>query len=78
MLASLSRSRCLITVEEGGLSLGWGAEIISRACEAGVDGLRVKRVAALDLPVGNSKSLEGAILPSQEWIQQAALNLVKK
>jgi pyruvate/2-oxoglutarate/acetoin dehydrogenase E1 component len=77
MLSSLSRTKRLLTVEEGGETLGWGAEITARACEAGMDGLRVRRVAALDLPVGNSKSLEDAILPSQEMIQRVALELAE-
>jgi pyruvate/2-oxoglutarate/acetoin dehydrogenase E1 component len=76
LLASLSRTRRLLTVEEGGLTLGWGAEIVAQASEAGIDGLRVRRVAALDLPIGNSKPLEDAILPTQETVTQAALSLV--
>ncbi len=76
LLPSLSQTRNLLTVEEGGLSLGWGAEIAARAAEAGMGEIRVRRVAALDLPVGNSKALEDAILPSQEMISRAALELV--
>lgn len=75
LLNSLRRTRHLLTVEEGGLSLGWGAEIAARAAEAGIEALQVRRVAALDLPVANSKPLEEAILPSQETIRQAALDL---
>jgi len=76
LIPSISRTRRLLTVEEGGLSLGWGAEITARVAEVGMDGLRVRRVAAFDLPIANSKSLEDAILPSQESIHQAALDLV--
>lgn len=72
---SLARTRRLLTVEEGTLTLGWGAEIVARSVEA-VDGLRVRRAAALDLPIANSKPLEEAILPSQETIVQAALSLL--
>jgi pyruvate/2-oxoglutarate/acetoin dehydrogenase E1 component len=75
LLDSLHRTRRLLTVEEGTLTLGWGAELAVRAVEK-VDGLRVRRVAALDLPVANSKSLEDAILPSQETIKQAVLEMV--
>ena len=75
LLNSLRRTHHLLTVEEGGLSLGWGAEIAARAAEAGIEALQVRRVAALDLPVANSKPLEEAILPSQETIRQAALDL---
>jgi len=73
---SLRRTRRLLTVEEGGLTLGWGAEVAARAVEA-VDGLRVRRVAALDLPIANSRSLEDAILPSQEAVTNAALSLLE-
>jgi pyruvate/2-oxoglutarate/acetoin dehydrogenase E1 component len=40
------------------------------------NGAKIRRVAALDLPVANSKALEDAILPSQESILKAALELV--
>ncbi len=75
LFPSLAQARKLLTVEEGTLSLGWGAEVAARAVEA-VDGLRVRRVAALDLPIANAKSLEDAILPSVQDIVSAALSLV--
>ncbi|MBE3067586.1 MAG: alpha-ketoacid dehydrogenase subunit beta [Chloroflexi bacterium] len=75
VFSSLARTRKLLTVEEGTLSLGWGAEVAARAVER-MEGLRVRRVAALDLPVGNAKSLEDAILPSVQDIVNAALSLV--
>jgi 2-oxoisovalerate dehydrogenase E1 component len=37
----------------------------------------VRRVAALDIPIGFSKILETAILPQPEQIEQAALDLLK-
>jgi pyruvate/2-oxoglutarate/acetoin dehydrogenase E1 component len=76
LFSSLARTRKLLTVEEGTLTLGWGAEVAARAAEAGIDGLRVRRVAALDLPIANARTLEDAILPSQEMIVKAALELV--
>ncbi|MBI4730765.1 MAG: alpha-ketoacid dehydrogenase subunit beta [Chloroflexi bacterium] len=75
LAASLRRTGNLLTVEEGTLSLGWGAEVAARCVEA-VEGLRVRRVAARDLPVANAKSLEDAILPSVQDIVNAALELV--
>ncbi|MBE3117245.1 MAG: alpha-ketoacid dehydrogenase subunit beta [Candidatus Atribacteria bacterium] len=75
LFSSLVRTRKLLTVEEGTLSLGWGAEVAARAVER-MDGLRVRRVAALDLPIANAKSLEDAILPSVQDIVNAALSLV--
>jgi 2-oxoisovalerate dehydrogenase E1 component len=74
LMGSLIRTRHLLTVEEGGLTLGWGAEIAARAVETGKVGrLKVGRVAALDLPIANSKPLEEAILPGVERIREMAL-----
>jgi pyruvate/2-oxoglutarate/acetoin dehydrogenase E1 component len=78
LLDSLERTHRLLTVEEGGLTLGWGAEILARVAESSNDLSRysLRRVAALDLPIANSKSLEDAILPSVEDIIKAILELV--
>jgi pyruvate/2-oxoglutarate/acetoin dehydrogenase E1 component len=73
---SLKRTRNLLTVEEGTLTLGWGAEVAARAAET-LGGLQIKRVAALDLLIANAPTLERIILPSQESIVQTALSLVK-
>lgn len=76
LLDSVARTRRLLTVEEGSLTLGWGAELAARTAEAGIPELRVRRVAALDLPIANAKSLEDAILPSPQVITDAAVSLV--
>lgn len=76
LFESLRCTRKLLTVEEGTLVLGWGAEVAVRATET-INGLRIQRVAALDFPVANSRTLEDSILPSQESIKQAALSLVR-
>jgi pyruvate/2-oxoglutarate/acetoin dehydrogenase E1 component len=75
LFPSLCRTRHLLTVEEGTLSLGWGAEVVARSIER-VDGLQVKRVAALEFPIANAKSLEDTILPSVQDIISAALGLL--
>ncbi|KAF0107316.1 MAG: hypothetical protein FD146_1794 [Anaerolineaceae bacterium] len=85
LFASLARTlrhgsgqaRRLLTVEEGGLTLGWGAEVAARAAERSDDLSRcsVRRVAARDLPIANSPRLEDAILPSVQDIVNAALEL---
>jgi pyruvate/2-oxoglutarate/acetoin dehydrogenase E1 component len=75
LFSSLERTGKLLTIEEGTLSLGWGAEVAVRAVER-MAGLRIGRVAALDLPVANAKSLEDVILPSVQGIVNAALSLV--
>ena len=78
LFPSLARTRRLLTVEEGTLSLGWGAEIAARVAERSDDFSRtsIRRVAALDLPIANAKTLEDAILPSVQDIVNAALELV--
>jgi pyruvate/2-oxoglutarate/acetoin dehydrogenase E1 component len=73
---SVRRTQRLLTLEEGSLSLGWGAEVAAQTAEA-LPGTTIKRVAALDLPIGNSKTIEDAILPSQADLIQAALKLFK-
>jgi pyruvate/2-oxoglutarate/acetoin dehydrogenase E1 component len=72
LFQSLGRTGKLVTVEEGTLSLGWGAELAARAAER-INNLRIRRVAALDLPVANAKSLEDQILPSVQEIVKTAL-----
>ncbi|HTX90994.1 MAG TPA: transketolase C-terminal domain-containing protein [Anaerolineales bacterium] len=76
LMDSLCRTGRLLTVEEGTRTLGWGAEVSARAAEAGIPNLRVARLAALDLPIANSRPLEDAILPGVDAIRQAMLDLV--
>ena len=76
LFQSLERTGKLVTVEEGTISLGWGAELAARSVEK-LSGLRVRRVAALDLPVANAKSLEDKILPSVQDIVNAGLSIVE-
>ncbi len=67
LMDSLAHTGRLVTVEEGGLTLGWGAELVARAVESFPDRpLRAARVAALDLPVAAAPSLESRILPQVE------------
>ncbi len=77
LIESLRRTHRLLTVEEGSLTLGWGAEVAARAAEAAFPGLSIGRVAARDLPIANSKMLEDTILPSKNDIILAALDLLK-
>jgi len=73
----LHRTKRLLTVEEGTLTLGWGAEVAASAAE-NIPGIKIRRAAALNLPIANSKTLEDEILPSQEKIIAMALELVKQ
>lgn len=74
---SISRTRRLLTIEEGGLTMGWGAEIIARVLEEfGNEQIQAKRVAAKDMPVPASVSMEAEVLPQIEDIIQTALKMV--
>ena len=73
---SLNRTKRLLTVEEGTLTLGWGAEIAAQAAGCNPS-LKVARAAALDLPIANAKTLEDSILPSTEKIIRMAIELIK-
>ncbi len=76
ILASARRTGRLLTVEEGTLTLGWGAEIAARAAEALGPSLRaVRRLAAADLPIPAALPLEEAHLPQVDDIIAAALDV---
>jgi pyruvate/2-oxoglutarate/acetoin dehydrogenase E1 component len=79
LLSSLQRTHQLLTVEEGTLTQGWGAEITARSAEAlGGQLHAVRRVAARDLPVPASGPLESRVLPGVDDIVQAALALTSR
>ena len=74
---SIKRTGRLVTVEEGNLTGGWGAEVMARALEEVGGRLRAAvRVAARDLPVAAAPSLENEILPDVEDIVQAVRKVV--
>lgn len=73
---SVQRTGRLLAVEEGNLSLGWGAEVIAKTVEVLGPQLRAaRRTAALDLPVPASVALEERMLPGVETIIHTALEL---
>lgn len=68
---------CLLTIEEGTFSLGWGAEVLARASESMGSRLKkARRVAARELPIPASGPLEQAVLPGVEEIVQAVQMMV--
>ena len=78
ILASVRRTGRLLTIEEGNLSLGWGAEIVTRTVEASGASLQAaRRLAALDLPVPASGPLESGVLPSMENLVELAIEMVR-
>jgi pyruvate/2-oxoglutarate/acetoin dehydrogenase E1 component len=76
IIASVKRTSRLLVVEEGTLSLGWGAEILARASEAlGQRPMHLRRLAARDLPIPASGPLEAAVLPDEEAIITVARSM---
>lgn len=77
LLSSLRRTRRLVTVEEGGVSSGWGSEAISIAAEQVHGQFVARRVASCDSCIPCSKPLEAAVLPSVQDICDAVLQIVE-
>jgi pyruvate/2-oxoglutarate/acetoin dehydrogenase E1 component len=75
LMEGLDKTRSLVTIEEGTLSLGWGAEIAARSVEALGRGLSLRRVAAREMPVPAAGPLEEAVLPQIEDLMAAAVEL---
>ncbi len=78
IIASLRGSGRLLVAEEGTQTLGWGAEVIRRVATEGFHLLKAppRHVAALDLPIANTPTLEQAILPQTDDLIRAALAMV--
>lgn len=70
LLESVSRTRHLVTLEEGWATGGIGAEVISRVCLAGFDSLKQRplRLAAPECPHPYAKNLENAMMPDPQGI----------
>ena len=76
ILQSARQTGALLVVEEGNLTLGWGAEVVARVAEdSGNHSIKFKRLAAKDLPVPSSGPLEAQVLPDVKQIIDAVLNL---
>jgi len=79
IVSSVSRTNKALVVEEGTLTLGWGAEILARMSEVlGSDLFAARRVAARDLPIPASGPLEEAVLPGVDDIITTALQMMEK
>jgi pyruvate/2-oxoglutarate/acetoin dehydrogenase E1 component len=73
---SVARTKRLLTIEEGSRSLGWGAEVVACALESvGID-LHARRLAAQDMPIPAAGTLEAAVLPGEDDIMTAVLEMV--
>ena len=79
LIRSLSQTGKLVVVEEGGRTLGWGAEVIARATEYEPRVVfSTARVAALDLPVPAATSLEKIVLPQLDDVLTAVRKVVNQ
>lgn len=78
VIESVAQTGRLVTIEEAGLTMGWGSEVTARVVE-GLPGERLiaSRVAARDLPVPAAASLEKRVLPQVEDILQAVRKVAK-
>jgi pyruvate dehydrogenase E1 component beta subunit len=78
VLKSVARTGALITVEEGTLTGGVGAEIAARVQEAAWEELRgpVRRVAARDGIVPSARTLEEEALPGVDDIVAAVTGVL--
>jgi pyruvate/2-oxoglutarate/acetoin dehydrogenase E1 component len=79
VLDSLSRTGALVTVEEGTLTAGFGAEVAARVQSAAFDRLRapIRRVAAVDGIIPAAPTLEQATLPGAADIVDAVLTTAR-
>ncbi len=78
IVQSVNKTGRLLTLEEGTLNLGWGAEILARVGEAVGQQTRVmKRLAAREIPVPASIIMEANCLPGIEDIIRTAIEMVK-
>jgi 2-oxoisovalerate dehydrogenase E1 component len=77
VLASVARTGSLVTVEEGTLTAGLGAEIAARVQAEAWDDLRgpVRRVAARDGIVPAARTLEDEMLPGAADVVAAVMEL---
>lgn len=77
ILDSVQLTGRVLVIEEGSLSLGWGAEIVARLASAfGPRLLASQRLAARESPIPASGPLEAETLPDTAAIIQAAKRMV--
>ena len=78
IIKSIQKTHRLITVEEGHLSFGLGAEVAARVTELAFDELDAPplRIGALETPIPFNESLEKEVLPSPEKIIKAVRQVI--
>jgi len=73
--ASAARTGALVTLEEGQLTCGVGAEVAFRVRDE-VGAVRVARIGALPAPVSSNPVLEAAAIPDAERVIQAVRRML--
>ena len=76
ILSSVARTGALVTIEEGQLTCGVGAEIAFRVRER-LDRVRIARVGAKAAPVSSNPILESACLPDADRLIEVVNCLLK-
>ena len=79
IMSSVARSGCAVVTEEGTLNNGWGAEVASQIQSQLFDQLEapVARVAARNMPIGDSKTLENWILPNKRDVKRKIRKVIE-
>jgi len=77
VIASVERTGCLVTIEEGPQAFGIGSEICARVSER-LPGRPLKsvRVGARDLPIPSSRHQERRVLPGREDVVAAVMQVI--
>jgi pyruvate/2-oxoglutarate/acetoin dehydrogenase E1 component len=77
IIESVTRTRKLLVVEEGASGYDLGSEVIASFSSAyrGEHGVRTRRIGAHPIPIPNALELERAVLPSEDSIFAACVEL---
>jgi 2-oxoisovalerate dehydrogenase E1 component len=68
VIDSVSHTKRVVVIEEGGKEFGIGAEIIAQVVEK-VDVILARRIGAKPVPIASSQSLEDCILPNTTLVE---------
>jgi pyruvate dehydrogenase E1 component beta subunit len=73
IVESVKKTGRLVVAEEGCLTGGFGAEVAAIAAKEAFDHLDapIERVAARNTPVPFAPRLESAVIPGEDWIEEA-------
>ncbi|UCF98977.1 MAG: alpha-ketoacid dehydrogenase subunit beta [Spirochaetaceae bacterium] len=79
IVASVRKTGRLLIVEENNERGGWGAQVAAAVASRGFEYLKapIQRVAAPDVPIPFSPILESSIVPGEERIRRAILDLLE-